>query len=65
MTLCSSGNNELLTNATLIKQFFDFIEIESGIKLDISPLEVAELLSEVNTLLVDIAKLVSVMTLLS
>ena len=42
VTFCTPGNMEFVTNATLFKMFYDFLGTEYGIKVDLSPMHVAE-----------------------
>ena len=47
VTICSPGSNELITNATLIKMFYDFLHKKFDIKTELSPLNIAQLLNKV------------------
>ncbi len=42
VTFCTSGNMEVVTNASLFKMFYDFLGMEYGMKVDLSPMHVAE-----------------------
>ena len=42
VTFCTPGNMEIVTNASLFKMFNDFLGTEYGIKVDLSPMVVAE-----------------------
>jgi hypothetical protein len=43
VTFCSQGNNDLISNASLIKLFYDFVETQKGIKVDIVPQNIVQL----------------------
>ena len=43
VTFCSQGNNEIITNATLIKKFYDFLQKKYNIGIPSSPMEIAEI----------------------
>ena len=45
VTFCSPGNMEIIANASLFKMFYDFLGTEYGIKVDLSPMIVAETLN--------------------
>ena len=47
VTFCSPGINEVITNATLIKMFYDFLQNKFNITTDHSPFEIANLLNKV------------------
>ncbi len=47
VTSCSPGYNEVITNATLIKIFYDFLKNKFNITTHHSPLEIAKLLNKV------------------
>jgi len=47
VTFCSPGSIEILTNATLIRMFYDFLNKSFNIKTQHSALEIAELLTSV------------------
>jgi hypothetical protein len=47
VTFCSPGNNEVITNATLIKMFYEFLQRHYNITTDYSPLEISKLLNKV------------------
>jgi len=51
VTFCSPGNNEVITNATLIKMFYDFLQNKYNITTNHSPLEIAKLLNPVTFVL--------------
>ena len=42
VTFCSPGNMELVANASLFQMFYEFLGMEFGIKVDLSPTVVAE-----------------------
>ena len=42
VTICSPGSNELITNATLIKMFYDFLHLKFNITTKLSPIYIAE-----------------------
>jgi hypothetical protein len=42
VTFCVPGNMETNINASLFKMFYDFLGMEYGIKVDLSPMFVAE-----------------------
>ena len=42
VTFCVPGNMEININASLFKMFYDFLGTEYGIKVDLSPIVVAE-----------------------
>jgi hypothetical protein len=43
VTFCSQGNNEIITNATLFKKFYDFLGKKYNITNNFSPLQIAEI----------------------
>ena len=43
VTFCSKGNNEIITNATLFKKFYDFLQKKNNISTSYPPLEIAEI----------------------
>ena len=42
VTFCSPGNMEVVSNASLFQMFYDFLRTEYGIKVNLSPMLVAE-----------------------
>jgi len=55
VTFCSPGSNEVITNATLIKMFYEFLQKQFNLTMDHTPLEIARLLYLVN--LINLLKL--------
>ena len=53
VTFCSPGNMEIVTNASLFRMFYNFLGTDYGIKVDLSPLFVAETINLVVTKISD------------
>jgi hypothetical protein len=47
ITFCSSGTNEIRTQAYLINLYYEFLRQAYGIKIDLSPLAIAKLFNKV------------------
>jgi hypothetical protein len=47
ITFCSSGTNEIRTQAYLINLYYEFLRKDYGIKVDLSPMAIAQLLNKV------------------
>jgi hypothetical protein len=47
ITFCSSGTSEIRAQAYLINLFYEFVKNNFGIKVDLLPLAIAQLLNKV------------------
>ena len=45
VTFCNRGNNEIITNATLIKNFYDFLSNKYNFKSEVPVLTIAEIIN--------------------
>ena len=45
VTFCNRGSNEIITNATLLKNFYDFLANKYNFKSDVSMLTIAEIIN--------------------